>query len=112
LLAFATTTISIVYDLRDIAKDQSSERRTTSATDELYISTPYFTEAEAACIKATKVEFPDDLNVNLTKISTVEEAITSNLGNFFEKRKASGDYRPCGPHDMASVYQRVEEAVA
>jgi hypothetical protein len=38
---------------------------------------------------------------------TVEEAITSCLRNFFAKRRASGDARPCGPHDMAPIYKAV-----
>jgi hypothetical protein len=38
---------------------------------------------------------------------TVEEAITSCLQNFFAKRRASGDARPCGPHDMARIYKAV-----
>jgi hypothetical protein len=70
-------------------------------------SAPYFTAEEAARIKATKVEIPDDVNAEVTETSTVEDAIISSLANFFEKRKASGDSRSCGPHDMAPVYQRV-----
>jgi hypothetical protein len=42
----------------------------------------------------------------MTKTNTVEEAITSSLANFLEKRKASGDSCPCGPHDMAPIYQQ------
>lgn len=41
------------------------------------------------------------------KTLTVEEAITSCLQNFFAKRRASGDARPCGPHDMGPVYKAV-----
>ena len=29
------------------------------------------------------------------------------MENFFEKRRASGDARPCGPHDMGSIYLAV-----
>jgi len=36
---------------------------------------------------------------------TVEEAIQTRLANFFEKKKASSDARPCGPHDMAPIYE-------
>lgn len=35
---------------------------------------------------------------------TIEQLISSTLENFFEKRRASGDCRPCGPHDMVPVY--------
>jgi hypothetical protein len=38
---------------------------------------------------------------------TIEAAIKSCLQNFFEKRRASGDARPCGPHDMGPIYQAV-----
>jgi hypothetical protein len=37
----------------------------------------------------------------------VEKAIKSCLQNFFEKRRASGDARPCGPHDMDPIYRAV-----
>jgi hypothetical protein len=38
---------------------------------------------------------------------TIEEAIKSCLVNCFEKRRASGDARPCGPHDMGPIYLAV-----
>jgi hypothetical protein len=38
---------------------------------------------------------------------TVEDAIRGCLENFFEKRRASGDARPCGPHDMSPIYLAV-----
>jgi hypothetical protein len=38
---------------------------------------------------------------------TAEEAIKARLAGFLSKRKASGDARPCGPHDLAPVYMRV-----
>lgn len=40
---------------------------------------------------------------------TIEEAIKHKLTNFFNKRRASGDSRPCGPHDMAPIYKKVFE---
>lgn len=40
-------------------------------------------------------------------LMTIEEAIKSCLQNFFEKRRASGDARPCGPHDMGPIYAAV-----
>lgn len=40
----------------------------------------------------------------MTPGTTVEQAISTDLENFFEKRRASGDCRPCGPHDMVPVY--------
>lgn len=38
---------------------------------------------------------------------TIEAAIKFCLQNFFQKRRASGDARPCGPHDMGPIYQAV-----
>lgn len=38
---------------------------------------------------------------------TVEEAIHNRLANFFDKRRASGDSRPCGTHDMVPIYVSV-----
>lgn len=38
---------------------------------------------------------------------TIEEAIKGCLQNFFEKRRTSGDARPCGPHDMGPIYLAV-----
>lgn len=78
-----------------MAKDKSCERRLLQTTDELYISEPYFTAEEAAATKAALVDAGD---------MSLEQAITSSLQNFFDKRQASGDCRPCGPHDMAPLY--------
>lgn len=38
---------------------------------------------------------------------SVQETIEGCLERFFEKRRASGDSRPCGPHNMAPVYEPV-----
>jgi hypothetical protein len=96
----------------------------------LYISIPYFSPEEAALIKATVVTPPtlnkipefetfqlEDGTSGETKEPTkekaipktvsIEEAIKSCLQNFFEKRRASGDTRPCGPHDMGPIYKAV-----
>ncbi|KAL9630781.1 MAG: hypothetical protein Q9164_006245 [Protoblastenia rupestris] len=48
-----------------------------------------------------------DSTSTLTKNATIEEVIHSRLSNFFVKRKASGDARPCGPHDMLPIYLSV-----
>ncbi|CAJ2503371.1 Uu.00g107650.m01.CDS01 [Anthostomella pinea] len=86
----------LVYDLRNMTKDKACEDRTLQTTDELYISAPYFSADEAATIKSATVSDNDN--------AFLEQTITSNLQNFFEKRRASGDCRPCGPHDMVPVY--------
>ena len=113
----------LLYDLRNMATDRTSENRTLSTTDELYISGPYFTPAQAQIVKTAvvqelqptessveedgvlnnKVENPD----MFSKPKPIEEAIKDRLVNFFEKRRASGDARPCGPHDMAPTYESV-----
>ena len=36
--------------------------------------------------------------------ATIQDTIHQGLANFFDKRKASGDARPCGPHDMLPIY--------
>lgn len=106
----------LLYDLRNISKDKASEQRTLATVDELYISSPYFTSKEAAWIKTATV------NHNMFSIEqggdsqgvpsiegplTVENAIHTKLAQFLEKRRAGGDARPCGPHDMAPVYEAV-----
>lgn len=104
----------LLYDLRNITKDRASEQRTMNTVDELYISTPYFTFEEAAHIKSAVVDsnlvnnddFSTALRGNIQQL-TVEEAIHASLKGFFEKRKASGDARPCGPHGMAPIYEEI-----
>ena len=118
----------LLYDLRNIATDRNSESRTLSTTDELYISVPYFTLIQAQLIKTAVVQKhhpsessveEDEIGIDTTeRIDTenvdmvgesvsIEEAIKHRLINFFEKRRASGDARPCGPHDMAPIYESV-----
>jgi hypothetical protein len=100
----------LIYDLRNIMKDHNSEVRTLSTTDELYLSLPYFTNAESAAIKTALVDRTDvgELDgIKLEQNQTSEMAIKTNLATFFEKRKASEDSRPCGPHDIAPLYQKV-----
>ncbi|KFZ09653.1 hypothetical protein V501_05517 [Pseudogymnoascus sp. VKM F-4519 (FW-2642)] len=120
----------LLYDLCNVSKDHAAEARTLCTTDELYISAPYFTPEEALLIKNTVIpppvlmdipefealEFDEDINCGTNeapkdvapeKILTIEEAITSCLQNFFAKRRASGDARPCGPHDMGPIYRAV-----
>ncbi|TEY62636.1 hypothetical protein BOTCAL_0159g00070 [Botryotinia calthae] len=53
----------LLHDLHNIANDQQAQARTQNTTDELYISGPYFTLEEAACIKGisspTLTEMPE-----------------------------------------------------
>ncbi|KAG9665544.1 hypothetical protein KCU95_g18489, partial [Aureobasidium melanogenum] len=116
----------LLYDLCNIATDHAAELRTLATTDELYISAPYFTAEEAALVKNTQIQAPtltevpefEDLHEEgiteprqiegvTSHTVTIEEAIKDCLRNFFEKRRASGDSRPCGPHDMGPIYRAV-----
>ena len=126
----------LLYDLNNVAKDPSSEKRICSTTNELYISEPYFTDSQAIRIRTAIVDgdlssadeaidaatnvtakpgeggTTDSLKSNststtLSEDATVEEVIHTRLSNFFDKRKASGDARPCGPHDMLPIYLSV-----
>ncbi|KAF7897323.1 hypothetical protein EAF00_005551 [Botryotinia globosa] len=122
----------LLHDLHNIANDHAAQARTQITTDELYISGPYFTLEEASRIKGTivsspilteipefeELEFEGDLEHHVspdtpvsedetTKEMTVETAIKSCFHSFFEKRKASGDARPCGPHDIGPIYRAI-----
>lgn len=105
----------LLYDLRNMVKDRSSEARTLATTHPTYISGPYFTPDEADLVRNTVVILineDENQEGETTKggdpcpsETTVEQAIHTRLANFFEKRLASGDARPCGPHDMAPIYE-------
>ena len=108
----------LLHDLSNFGSDLSAEKRLSSTTHELYISAPYFTESEAVKIRTTAI-------ANITQAARMEDqraksfkarsssiemiplevAIHKRLADFFDKRKASGDSRPCGPHDMFPIYQ-------
>ncbi|KAL8950364.1 MAG: hypothetical protein Q9222_003598 [Ikaeria aurantiellina] len=99
----------LLHDLKNVGNDILSEKRLLTTTNELYISTPYFTEAEAAQILSAVVE-PGSLSEESIDFpssppkATIQDTIHEGLASFFEKRKASGDSRPCGPHDMLPIY--------
>lgn len=110
----------LLYDLSNLGSNILSEKRTSSTTNELYISAPYFTDSEAARIRTTLVD--DDLTSEQTTVRTelsakiaaapraaifIESAIHRRMADFFDKRRASGDARPCGPHDMIPIYRCV-----
>ena len=126
----------LLYDLNNVANDPSSEKRICSTTNELYISEPYFTDSEAIRIRTaivdgildeadeaidaatnvtaeaeegetTAISKSDSTSSTLNNDATVEEVIHNRLSSFFNKRKASGDARPCGPHDMLPIYLSV-----
>ncbi|KAG4440095.1 hypothetical protein IFR05_004438 [Cadophora sp. M221] len=120
----------LIYDLANIKNDPASVTRLERTVDELYISEPYFAEEDAGLVKITLVPIssqPDGVEEDSTgdaaeesqmpeqlseaveskgemKTETVDESIKRRMANFYDKRRASGDFRPCGPHDMVPVY--------
>jgi hypothetical protein len=93
-------------------KDPNSEKRINSTTNEYYISDPYFDETQAATLKAAIIDIDlseldeaDDM-VQLSQGQSFETAAQALLSNFIDKRRASGDARPCGPHHLAPIYAR------
>jgi hypothetical protein len=63
-------------------------------------------EFESLCMDNPN-EVDESKEVPTPETMSIEAAIKSCLQNFFEKRRASGDARPCGPHDMGPIYQAV-----
>ncbi|VUC21630.1 unnamed protein product [Clonostachys rosea] len=47
----------LLHDFLNVTKDPNALRRINSTTDEHYISSPYFTESQAAVIKSAIVDF-------------------------------------------------------
>ncbi len=121
----------LIYDLRNLTKDAESERRLNSTTDERYIGPPYLNAEQSAVIKGAIVDvrleskqFPDmgeyitsDEDGNNSKTqndlfhlhdSEVNHSFEAMLGalleRFWDKRRASADARPCGPHHLAPLY--------
>ena len=107
----------LLYDFNNVAQDPQSEKRLSLTLHPLYISSPYFSDAESTRILQTIIHDPtatsapttsdddDDRIMTLTrKEATIEQAIYDKMTNFLTKRKASGDARPCGPHDLVPIY--------
>ena len=104
----------LLYDLSKVARDPQSEKRLSFTLHPLYISGPYFSDSESTRILQAIINDPtatsppntsdDDDSMTLTKEPTIEQAIYDKTTNFLDKRKASGDARPCGPHDLVPIY--------
>ncbi|KAL8866905.1 MAG: hypothetical protein Q9174_006006 [Haloplaca sp. 1 TL-2023] len=86
----------LLHDL-SIPTSPPSALRLSQTTNSLHISGPYFKDDEAALIRFALVS-PN---------TTVEAAIQTLLFNFLNKRRASGSFEPCGPHDLLPVYCEV-----
>ncbi|KAI6089419.1 hypothetical protein F4821DRAFT_55645 [Hypoxylon rubiginosum] len=115
---------ALLYDFRNFRTDHTSQERLSLTTDPLYISSPHFTPEEAARIKAaivdTYTEMSEDAETEndgyedeeqtvptTSQPQIVEDMLHAKFAKFLEKRKASGDSRPCGPHDMAPIYKAI-----
>ena len=119
----------LLYDLHNV-RAAPSESRLASTTHPLYVSEPYFRDHEASTILSAAVSIDDnddddnDDNDNdnsntspatpsptvatqTQQTTTIEQALHARLETFLDKRRASGDARPCGPHDMVPIYSRV-----
>ena len=104
----------LLYDLSKVARDSQSEKRLSLTLHPLYISEPYFSDSESTRILQAIIDDPiatsppnisgDNDSMTLTKEPTIEQAIYDKMTNFLNKRKASGDARPCGPHDLVPIY--------
>jgi hypothetical protein len=109
----------LLYDFLNINKDPNSEKRINCTTDEYYISAPYFDERQAAIVKAAVVDADlgrdtesgttQDYDILMVsqKGRSFGNAIRALLGSFIDKRYASGDARPCGPHHLAPLYAKL-----
>lgn len=101
----------LLYDLKHVGKNPFSEERLNRTTDEHYLSMPYFTPEEAVCIKDAIVDTPayssKPTENGSVEPKTVHDTLTDWLQNFFDKRRASGDSRPCGRHDLLPLYSKL-----
>lgn len=117
----------LLYDFANVVKDREAESRLNKTTDEHYISLPYFTDNEAAIIKSAIVDVdigqhmraamaaadPDHEDAEAEDSNSVpddlegksfHEVLQAFLKSFLDKRHASGDARPCGPHHLGPLY--------
>jgi hypothetical protein len=126
----------LLYDLVNFVKDPNAERRLNATTDEHYISLPYFSPDEATVVKSAIVdaelsshslgavvtgyttEYSEEQGgeidgtlaaciIDRMEDKTFDGVVRALLGDFVEKRRASGDARPCGPHHLAPMYASI-----
>lgn len=121
----------LLHDFLNITKDPNAGCRINATTDEHYISLPYFSPSETAMVKAAIVDvdlsqqqlsavmpaeiYVDDEDggvgdsslksaIEHLEENTFDEVVRALLQSFIDKRRASGDARPCGPHHLAPMY--------
>jgi hypothetical protein len=120
----------LLHDFLAVTKDQNAAKRLNSTADEHYISEPYFDNDQAAAVKAALVDIDltehnptaaateyaqEDMgtggegqgfapNPASLRGATFRCALEALLESFLDKRRASEDARPCGPHHLAPLY--------
>ncbi|KAK1537030.1 uncharacterized protein CCOS01_02350 [Colletotrichum costaricense] len=113
----------LIHDFIREAKDPEAQRRIDSTTEVNYISGPYFDQEQVKRVREATVDVELQISTSAAtqdnhegdeneernsrvRISglTVEEAIETVMNGFLDERRASGDTRPCGPHDLAPIY--------
>ncbi|ATY62177.1 hypothetical protein A9K55_008947 [Cordyceps militaris] len=105
----------LIYDLLNVTRDPCSEKRINTTTDAHYLGLPYFSAEESQALKNAIIDVepslyhvPGDLaadgNAAQLLSRSVADALGMLLSGFFDKRRASGDSRPCGPHHLAPLY--------
>lgn len=113
----------LIHDFLNVTKDPNASRRINSTTDEHYISAPYFNDTQSALLRHAIVDsdlgtvlrgmegYEDTEEANAYESilqsqrgQTFDTALRSLLSNFIDKRRASGDARPCGPHHLGPMY--------
>ncbi|KAK1525191.1 UMTA methyltransferase [Colletotrichum abscissum] len=113
----------LILDFLRKAKDPEAQRRIDSTTEVNYISGPYFDQEQAKRVREATVDVELQISISAAtqdnhegdeneernprvRISglTVEEAIETVMNGFLDERRASGDTKPCGPHDLAPIY--------
>ncbi|KAM3427448.1 hypothetical protein MY4824_009440 [Beauveria thailandica] len=107
----------LIHDFINVEKDANAARRIDRTTHPHYISLPYFTQQQANVVEAAIVDTIPVVeqgqgqehlavlaNVPSEQGQRFDAALEAYFQKFFEKRRASGDARPCGPHSLAPVY--------
>ncbi|KAL0767556.1 hypothetical protein CaCOL14_009795 [Colletotrichum acutatum] len=112
-----------IHDFLKEAKDPDAQERMNSTTEANYISGPYFDQEQAKQVREATVDVELSISISAATQDNhegdetgesglririhgliVEEAIETVMNGYLDKRRASGDARPCGPHDLAPVY--------
>lgn len=105
----------LLYDFLNVMKDPNSEKRINSTTNEYYLSGPYFDATQATTLKGVIIDIElgglDEADADVIDHVTqqgqsFETAVRVLLSSFIDKRRASGDTRPYGPHHLAPMYAK------